>query len=177
MRPALNVPMLLLGIAAGPSLGCEPSEEPTSRRPLNHDEQVGRPAQDLDLRGDEGRLVTVSGNVGAIEGPRQFQLDGSAWPWDHEIPVFARSAVDFVEGGLAEGDEVIVTGELHRMVIPDIDRVLGWNPGLKAKIELGDRPILIAQAVTRVRAADRWMEPRPLAQPAADVSLSGSSDP
>ena len=172
MKPALTVPMLLLGMAAG----CERTEETRSPEPVNQDGQHGRYQED-DLRGDEGRLITVSGNVEAIEGPRQFQLDGSAWPWDHQIPVFARSAVDFVDGGLQEGDELIVTGELRRLVVPDIDHVLGWDLTLKTKVDLGDRPILIAQAVTRVTNSDRWMEPRPLAHPSADVNLSSSPDP
>ena len=92
-----------------------------------------------------GRRVTLRGVVGLVYGPQIFSLDdGTAGPG---VLVVLPGEL---EGSVAEGLEVIVTGTARAFVDADVSRELGSldaPPELVAT--LSRRPVVVARSVTR----------------------------
>lgn len=104
-----------------------------------------------------GKTVTVVADVEEVWGPRAFTLDEdapAAGGIDNDIAVISPKA-----GSLANIDDqwrnnkVKVSGVVHRFVVAEIEREIGWDldPQIETEIE-ARRPVIIAKSVERVPA-------------------------
>ena len=96
-------------------------------------------------QGDYGRRVTLRGVVGRVYGPQMFSLDDATA--DPGVLVVLPGEL---EGSVAEGLEVIVTGTARAFVDADVSRELGSldaPPELVATLSRG--PVVVARSVTR----------------------------
>lgn len=102
-----------------------------------------------------GKTVTVVADVEEVWGPHTFSLDEDSVTTggiDNDIAVLSPKA-----GSLANIDDqwrnnkVKVTGVVHRFVVVDIEKELGWDLDPKIETEIEARkPVIIATAVERV---------------------------
>lgn len=102
-----------------------------------------------------GKTVTVVADVEEVWGPRAFSLDEDSMTTggiDNDIAVLSPKA-----GSLANIDDqwrnnkVKVTGVVHRFVVVEIEKELGWDLDPKIETEIEARkPVIIATAVERV---------------------------
>lgn len=102
-----------------------------------------------------GKTVTVVADVEEVWGPRAFSLDEDSMTTggiDNDIAVLSPKA-----GSLANIDDqwrnnkVKVTGVVHRFVVVEIEKELGWDldPKIETEIEVR-KPVIIATAIERV---------------------------
>jgi hypothetical protein len=103
-----------------------------------------------------GRTVTVVADVEEVLGPRAFKLDEDnalAGGIDNDMLVLSPKA-----GALANFDDqwlnnkVRVTGAVHRAVVIDIEREIGWDLDPDIEAELQEvKAVLVATAVEKVQ--------------------------
>lgn len=102
-----------------------------------------------------GKSVTVVADVEEVWGPRVFSLDEDSVTTggiDNDIAVLSPKA-----GALANVDDqwlnnkVRVSGVVHRFVVAEVERELGWDldPKIETEIE-ARRPVIIATGLERL---------------------------
>jgi hypothetical protein len=102
-----------------------------------------------------GKTVTVVAEIDDVYGPRAFTLDG-------EGPAPAKGArkglLTLVPkvGGFPgvdaqwKDDKARVTGVVHRMVVKDVEREIGWELPANLKSKFAGGPVLIARSIERL---------------------------
>jgi hypothetical protein len=102
-----------------------------------------------------GKTVTVVAEVDDVYGPRAFTLDAEGPPPTKGARKDLLALVPKV-GGFPKVDaqwedgKARVTGVVHRMVVKDVEREIGWELPANLKSSFMGRPVLIARSVERV---------------------------
>jgi hypothetical protein len=103
-----------------------------------------------------GKTVTVVAEVEEVRGPRAFRLDEDAplaGGIDNDLWVLGAQATNL--GNIDDqwrNNKVRVTGVVHRFVLAEIERELGWDVEAKLEVELErKKAVLVATSVERVQ--------------------------
>jgi hypothetical protein len=92
-----------------------------------------------------GKTISTDGEVEEVFGPRFFSIDEARWgDLDGEILVLLPAGAAAL---VREDDRVTVTGTLKPFVRAEIEREWGWLAGPGVEIELGRKPVLVADRV------------------------------
>lgn len=99
-----------------------------------------------------GRVVTVTGDVERVYSSRAFTMDGGLTP-GRDLLVLSRDPVPGVvhagrSRAMLAGDDAIVTGRIIDMVVPDVEREIGWDLGRDIEVEFERQPVLIIETVS-----------------------------
>jgi hypothetical protein len=123
----------------------------------------GPSVNDIDDWSDRfyGKTVSLSGEVDEVYSAKAFMLEGHGLLWDEEIPVLTSKEVRFSGDKLKDDTEVVVSGKVHKFVVADIERALGWDLDPSMEAELKDEPVLIADSIRRVNMQSEWTQERP----------------
>lgn len=105
-----------------------------------------------------GKRVTLTGEVDTVHGPQAFELEGEGLIFDEEILVLTRSPVRLAGDMLEDEDDVIVTGTVRMLVVADIERELGWDLDPALETQWQNKPVLVAEAISKVSEYARWSE-------------------
>ena len=96
-----------------------------------------------------GKVVTVSGDVEEIFGPRAFEMDSGLSVG--ELLVIGREPYPAIpEAGnraYVVGDVATVTGLVTMLVTAEVEREVGWDLTPEIEAEYSNKPVLIAQNV------------------------------
>lgn len=98
----------------------------------------------------DGRVVTVTGDVDRVISPTAFVLDSGLASGDllvlSNAPVPVRDATGTRE--LLVSDAAIVTGRVMNMVVPEVEREIGWDLQREIEVEFENRPVMIVEKVS-----------------------------
>ena len=101
-----------------------------------------------------GKTVTLTGEVEEVDSPRAFTLESGLLGLGKGLPVLGKAAfpaASGLKGGLfVDDDHVKVTGVVRKLVISDVEKELGWALDPKFEAKFKEKPIIIAENVTKV---------------------------
>lgn len=138
-------------------------QQPPGPAPVKVDELKEEPARYYD------KQVQVVGKVDDLYSDRAFKLEGTGWAFNDDITVLLKAPVAASIGPLGRRDEIIVNGTVRRFVVADVERDVGWDLAPELEIKLKERPVLVADSVRRVGAAEKPQE-QPQARAEGPVS-------
>lgn len=124
-----------------------------------------------------GRDATVIGMVDEVLGERAFSLEGEGALWPGELIVLSRAPVRFGPTELQHGEELVVSGTVHRMAPGELERDLGQSVDLALVRRYRDRPVLVADSVRLVETQARWSKPYQQGAIVSAIRLLSGVDP
>lgn len=141
------------GEAVGGSGAAGLTAEREAPAPVAGDGRVARPAGPVSVKYlNENAAQFASGAVrvqGELEGTfdqRSFVLE-SGGPFDDEIRVVVPKGVQAPQ--LERDASLVVTGEVRRIDVAEIEREIGWDLNPEIEIELKGRNVLVARKIER----------------------------
>src|SRR5262245_41386420 len=142
-----------------------PSPSPTMTPPKTHPSPsvpewlaAGATNRVADITGSPnafiGKTVTVVAEVDEVYGPRSFTLDGEGAAPAKGARKGLLTLVPKVGGfpgvdAQWKDDKARVTGVVHRMVVKDVEREIGWELPANLKSGFAGGPVLIARSIER----------------------------
>jgi hypothetical protein len=123
-----------------------------------------------------GRDATVIGTVDQVLGERAFELEGEGALWPGKLLVLSRAPVRFGPTELAHGEELVVSGTIHRMAAAELERDLGQSVDASLARRYGGRPVLVADSVRLIETQARWSKPYQQGAIVSGIRLLSSMD-
>lgn len=159
MRYAIKL-LPAAAIAALSLTACENRQHATSDQNANPG-QAERPAPSVEAIRDEpgkyyGKKVGIVGSVDEVYGDRVFEMDGAEWAFNDKILVFTRSPVRLGGAAVTTDDDIVVSGTVRPFVAADVEKEIGWTIPADVKSKVGNRPVLVADAITRTGGYGTW---------------------
>lgn len=159
MRAAIQ----LLPVAAFLSLllaGCDNPQKGTTQGGPNAGTEA-HPSPSVEAIRDEpgkyyGKKVGIVGSVDEVYGDRAFEMDGAEWAFNDKILVLTRSPVKLGGAAITTDDDIVVSGTVRPFVPADIEKEIGWTVPTDVRNKVGNRPVLVADAITRTGGYGAW---------------------
>jgi len=162
-------------VAAGALGGCRDRDPravaETPGAPARRVDEIQRsPAQYM------GHDATVIGTVEQVLGERAFELEGEGALWPGKLLVLSRAPVRFGPTELAHGEELVVSGTVHRMGPGELERDLGQSVDASLARRYSGRPVLVADSVRLIETQARWSKPYQQGAIVSGIRLLSSVD-
>lgn len=159
MKPRTRYRILLALVTGSLSLACESTNDDRDKTDDSVDKNKVEQIED-DPDRFIGKEVTVTGEVDDVYSDRSFELEGNDWLFDREILILTRSPMNLTSGPFVADDEVIVTGTVRYFHTAEIEREVGWDLDAAIETEWSSKPVIVANSVRKVQAAEGWNEPQ-----------------
>lgn len=106
-----------------------------------------------------GERHTLLGEVDEIYSDRAFMLEERGEIIDDdEVLVVTRQPIQLTGTRLKDGMQVFVTGTVKELIVPELEKELGWDLESKLELTWKGRPIVVADSIDAMETFAHWSE-------------------